>query len=325
VYDFLLSADLMVPDPDATMRRLADALGLPDLSKAFRQDYPNHSYVAWFAPVNEDLAIAPTRLEPQGHKDIAKPSDPLFPPFLHHLIEFQGPARPIKTHATVLITRRFGELMEKLERRKLPFRVAPWSDEMPFDRIWVGVTGNDPYYEPWVDGGLVVEVLGYDSWPVAARLPERTWDVPAPQLVDPAPGELIRITERGMLVRDLDDTLRRLSLHLDWEPAGPVEDFPVEGYRRARMHFGLANSATISLMQPTRYESETGRYLATWGPGAYHIRIAANGLGPKADDLASRGTAFTRLDDRADAGGSLLRVDPDAIGGALVEFVEYQA
>jgi hypothetical protein len=249
----------------------------------------------------------------------------LFPPFLHHLIELQGPARPIKTHATVLITRRFDELREKLLRRKLPFRVAPWTDEMPFDRLWVGVTGNNPYYEPSVDGGLVVEVLGYEDWPVAARLPEETWSVPAPQPVDPAPGDIIRIESRGYLVNDLDETLRLLSTNLDWEPDGPVEDVPEEGYRRAHMGFTLANSATVELIQPTRYEGETGRFLATWGPGPFHIRMSVHGLDAKADDLERRGTAFTRVGESRAVAGPRLLVDPAAVEGQRFELVEHAA
>src|SRR2546430_2586312 len=101
MYDFLLSADLMVPDPDATAALFAKALGVRDHPR-WRQAFPNHSYVAWFLRVHPSLAVAPTRLEPQGHRHVENPSDPFFPAFLQSLIDFQGAARPIKTHATVL-------------------------------------------------------------------------------------------------------------------------------------------------------------------------------------------------------------------------------
>ena len=320
MYDFLLSADLMVPDPDASVRLLVEKIGLPEPKPTWRQGFDNHAFVAWFARVHPSLAVAPTRLETQGHREHPNPSDPLFEPFLKHLLEWQGPARPMKTHATVLITRRLPELFEKLQRRKVPFRIAPGSKEMDFDRLWIGVTGNDPYYDPSFDGGLVIEVLPE----VGLFMPDAVWDDTPMQPIDPKPGEMIRIVSRGFLVQDLDDTLRVLSLNMDWEPEGPTDDIADEGYRRARMSFTLKNSSTFEIMQPTRYECETGRYLATWGPGPYHVRIAVNGVDAKAADLDERGTPYVRLPETSAVDGPRLRVDPAAVEGAIIEFVEWQ-
>lgn len=317
MYDFLLSADLMVPDPDATAAVLVKALGVKE-HPGWRQGFGNHSYVAWFLRVHPSLAVAPTRLEPQGHLDVENPSDPFFEPYLNSLIDFQGPARPIKTHATVLVTRRFGELVERLVRRRLPFRIAPRSPEMPFDRLWVGVTPENPRYSPEVDGGLCVEILPIEP----LQMPAETFQVPPPAPRDAAPGEMVRIVSRAFLVRDLDKTLRRLSTNLDWEPAGPVEVIEDEGYRRARMAFALPHSATVELIEPVRWSSETGTFLHTWGPGPYAIRIAVNGLEAKADDLEARGTGFSWRPESPAVGNRRIVVDPVALDGVLIEFVE---
>jgi hypothetical protein len=189
---------------------------------------------------------------------------------------------------------------------------------MPFDRLWVGVTGNDAHYEPSVDGGLVVEVLS----DAGLRLPPAIWEIPPPQPEGLGPGDMMRIVSRGFLVSDVDDVLRRLSLNLDWEPAGPVQDVPEEGYRRARMAFGLPHSSTVEIMQPTRFHSAAGRYLATWGPGPYHIRILVNGVDAKAADLDERGTRYSRLPETSAVEGPRLRVEPADVEGALFEFVE---
>lgn len=318
MFDLLLHADLMVPDPDVTMPRLVDAIGFPAPKPHWRHAFPTHSYTSWYARAHPSLAVAPTRLNPQGLvRGVENPVDPCFEPFLESVLDFQGRARPIHTHATVLVTDRFEQVVERLRRRALPFRIAPRDAEMPFDRLWVGVTPEDPTYRPTVDGGLIIEIL-----PLAPlQLPAETFLDPPPVPLAAAPQDMVRITSRGFLVRDLDRTVRLLSTNLDWEPVDPIEDFPVEGFRRARMGFGLAHSAVVDIMQPTHANGEVGRYVATWGPGPYHIRIAVHDLTAKAEDLRDRGTRFEELP--ADAScGPRIRVAPEDVDGALFEFEE---
>lgn len=318
MYNLLLHCDLMVPEPDDTMSLLERAIGVPEPKLHWRHAFPNHSFRSWYARVHPSLAVAATRLNPQGLvRGVEKPADPLFEPYLESLLDFQGRARPLHTHATVLITSRFDELVESLLRRGLPFCIAPHDPEMPMDRLWVGVTPDDPVYRPTVDGGLMIEILPLEP----LLLPAATFDDPPPQASDPQPGDMIRISSRGFIVRDLDRTLRLLSRNLGWEPVEPVTDFPTEGFRRARMGFQLPNSATVDLMQPISGGSEVGRYAATWGPGPYHIRIAVNDLDAKADDLKHRGTRFHDVPPTASC-GRRLRVEPADLGGALFEFEE---
>jgi hypothetical protein len=315
--DFLLSADLMVPDPDGHTKLLVERLGILEHPN-WRQGFASHGYVAHFLRVHKSLAVAPTRLEPQHHWDVEKPADPIFSDYLDSLHEFQGRFRPIKTHSCVIATDGIEELIEKLHRRRLPFRLAPIDDRLAWERLWVGTTPEQPRYRPVVDGGLCLE------WhPIAPlQMPEDTFGDITPQPRDPQPGQMIRIVNRSFLVRNLDETLRLLDTNLDIVPSGPVELFEAEGYRRARITFTVGHSATLDLIEPVRWACDTGRYLATWGPGPYYIRIAVNGLDAKAADLEARQTRFRRVDDSEAVGGSYLQVDPDELDGTHIEFVE---
>lgn len=152
MYEFLLSADLMVPDPDAHAALLVKRLGILERAD-YRQAFPTHGYIAHFLRVHKSLAVAPTRLEPQHHVDVAEPVDPIFAEYLDSIDEFQGRYRPVKTHSCVIACSDMEGLIEKLHRRKLPFRVAPIDERLAWERVWVGTTPEQPRYTPIVDGG----------------------------------------------------------------------------------------------------------------------------------------------------------------------------
>lgn len=320
MFDLLMSADMMVPDPDGMAELLIAKLGIHGHPR-WRQAFADHPYIAHFLRVHKSLAISPTRIEPQWHLDKPNHGDPMFHDFLESLKAYQGAHRPMLTHSIVLTlpSARLSVLVDKLVRRKQRFRLAQITPDMPFDRLWLGVTPEDPRYEPSVDGGLCIEVMANEP----LQLPADTFAVPAPQVVDPQPGQMIRVSARGYLVRDLDDTLRRVSSNLDWEPNGPVQELGEEGYRKATMGFGLANSATLDVIEATKWSSDAGRYLHAWGPGPYYIRIAVHGLQAKAEDLRARGTRFTWVESCQAVGGrSLIRVDPADVRGQVFEFHE---
>ncbi|MDB5869700.1 MAG: hypothetical protein JWP96_2032 [Polaromonas sp.] len=320
MFDLLMSADMMVSDPDGMAELLISKLGIHGHPR-WRQAFADHPYIAHFLRVHKSLAISPTRVEPQWHLDKPNLGDPMFHDFLDSLMAYQGEHRPMLTHSIVLTLPkdRFSALVDKLMRRKLRFRLAQRTPDMPFDRLWLGVTPEDPHYEPSVDGGLCIEVMCNEP----LQLPPETFAVPAPQLPNPEPGQMVRVSARGYLVRDLDETLRRVSANLDWEPSGPVQALEQEGYRKATMKFGLANSATLDVLEATRWNSDAGVYLNSWGPGPYYIRIAVNGLEAKADDLRTRGTRFSWIEASEAVGGkSLIRIDPTELRGQLFEFHE---
>lgn len=320
MFELLMSADMMVADPDGMTELLVAKLGIHKHER-WRQAFADHPYIAHFLRVHKSLAVAPTRVEPQVHLDKPNPGDPMFHDFLESLRDYQGRHRPMLTHSIVLATLgpKFDVLMEKLMRRRLRFRMAQRTPDMSFDRMWMGVTPENPRYEPSVDGGLCIEVMPIEP----LQMPPEVFATPAPQARNPAPGEMIRVSARGFLVRDLDETLRRCSSNLDWEPAGAVESLGRDGYRRATMRFTLPNSASLDVIEATRWNSEAGVYVNTWGPGPYYIRIAVNGLAAKAEDLRSRGTLFDWIEDSEAAGGKpLIRVDPAQLNGQLFEFEE---
>lgn len=320
MFDLLMSADMMLPDPDGMADLLSVRLGIHQHPR-WRQAFDDHPYIAHFLRVNKSLAIAPTRIEPQWHLDRPNAGDPFFHDFLQGLSAFQGPHRPMVTHSVVLAlrTEKMEHLIERLARRHLPFRLAQRTAAMDFDRLWIGVSPENIQYEPSVDGGLCIEVMGIEP----LQLPPETFAQPPVQPVDPSPGDMIRVTARGFLVRDLDDTLRRCSLNLDWEPEGAVDALNQEGYRRARMPFSLTNSARLDIIEPTRWNSDAGRYIHTWGPGLYYIRISVHDLAAKAEDLRARGTGFEWVEaSEAVDGKPLIRVDPRSVRGQIFEFEE---
>lgn len=313
----LLSADFMVSDPDQHAKVLVERLGVHG-HPHWRQAFDSHGYVAHFLRVHKSLAISPTRFETQHHREVDKAADPVFAEYLDSLHEFQGRHRPMKTHACVIATDDIAGIIEKVHRRRLPFRVAPIDEHLPFERLWVGTTPEQPRYRPVVDGGLCLEFI-----PLAPlQLPPGLFAETPPEPRDLADGDMVRIVSRAFLVRDLDETLRLLDTNLDLVPSGPVEMFPDEGYRRARFTFSTPRSATLDLIEPVRWDCESGKYLGTWGPGPFYTRIAVNGLAAKAADLDERQTGYTWHDGGPAVGGPYLQVNQTDLDGTLVEFVD---
>lgn len=318
MYQLLLSADLMVHDADHMAELLVSKLGIAGHPN-WRQAFPGHPYVAHFLRAHKSLAVSPTRIEPQGHLDAPNAGDPMFPAYLKSVGDFLGQDRPVKTHATVLVTDDMEGLVDRLIRLQAPFRLARLTPEMPFDRLWVGCTPERPEYEPSVDGGLCIEVI-----PLAPiQMPELAFSTPPPEPRDAKPGDMVRVVGRGYLVRDIDDVLRRLSCNLGLEPTQPVRDVSSEGYRLAKIGFGLPHSATLDLIEPTKWGGEAARYLHNWGPGPYYARISVIDLQAKAEDLRSRAVAFEWRDHSEAVGGAMIRVDPAELDGAIFEFVEH--
>lgn len=315
-YEMLLSADMMVPDPDAMTDLLVSKLGIHSHPR-WRQAFDNHPYIAHFLRVQKSLAIAPTRIEPQVHLDRPNPGDPLFHDHLKGLERFQGHHRPVLTHSIVLVAWRdkMNQLIQRLHERKVRFRLAQRTPEMEFDRLWLGVRPEDPQYEPSVDGGLCIEFIPLEP----TQMPAEVFNSPPPRVQDPNPGELLRVTARGFIVRDLDFTLAKLADNLDWLPDS-VEDLPGEGYRRARMGFTIGHSAALDIVEPTQWDSPTGLYLNNWGPGPHFIRIGVHDLSAKADQLREQQIGFEWVEHcDAVSGKPLIRINPAELEGQIFE------
>ena len=90
------------------------------------------------------------------------------------------------------------------------------------------------------------------------------------------------------------------------------------------MGFRLPHSASLDVVEPTRWDSETGLYLHNWGPGPHFTRIAVSGLAAKAEALKSKGVKFTWVEESDAVGGrALIKVDPAELEGQVFEFEEY--
>ena len=321
MYDLLLSADMMVPDPDGMANLLTDKLGIYQHAK-WRQAFDNHPYIAHFLRVHKSLALAPTRVEPQWHLDKPNPGDPFFHEHLEGLMDFQGRNRPMITHSVVLTmpNAKLGELVERLQRRKQAFRLAQITPEMPFHRLWMGVTPENCQYRPDTDGGLCIEVIPTE----APMFPPEVFGDKCPEPEGLTDGDMVRVTRRGFLVRDLSDTLQKASANIGLEPSEPLRMLDDEGYQLARIGFRARHSATLDVIQPTQWDSQAGLYLHNWGPGLYYIRIAVQGLKARAERLKEKGVKFTWIEEsEAVNGGSLIKVDPAELGGQVFEFEEY--
>jgi hypothetical protein len=319
MFELLLSADMMLEDPDGMADLLESKLGIYK-HENWRQAFDNHPYIAHFLRVHKSLAVSPTRVEPQWHLDRPNPGDPMFHDFLESLKKHQGAHRPMITHSIVLAMHgsKFNDFVEKLVHRKLPFRMAQRTPEMPFDRLWLGATPEDPIYTPGVDGGLCIEVMPTEP----LQMPAETYAETPAEPRNSKPGDMVRVTARGFLVRDLDHTLACLSNNLDWE-ASSVDNIKGEGYRRAVMPFTVANSAALHVIEPTQWDSEAGLYINNWGPGLYYIRIGVNDLAAKAEDLKQRNVKFTWIEQSDATGGRpLIKIDPSELRGQLFEFEE---
>ena len=144
MFDLLMSADMMLDDPDQMADILVKKLGIHGHPN-WRQAFDGHPYIAHFLRVHKSLAVAPTRIEPQCHLDQPNLGDPMFHDFLESLKAYQGAHRPMMTHSIVLAARgdKFDLLVEKLMRRRLRFRMAQRTADMPFDRLWLGATPED--------------------------------------------------------------------------------------------------------------------------------------------------------------------------------------
>jgi hypothetical protein len=308
VIEAMVSADLMVADVDAVVRRLVDALGLPEPRPAWTHEHPGYTYKAVFCRVHPTLRVAPTLIEviAPAPAEGEPPRD--IPPVDQNMAAYaraQG-NRPVLTHATVFASSAFDEVRQRLQREGIRHRVEPPTPELPFDRLWIGTTPDDPFgYDASCDGGLFVEVVPLPALHLPAAAP----------IEDPRPGTMVRVVSRRFLVPDLDATLAALRRALGWPGDVDVVDAP-DG-RSVLLQPALLHSAALHLVQPV--SGRLADFAAAHGHGAHAIRIGVVGLGAKLDDLRRRDTGWTSLSDGA------VEVDPAALDGAVVELAELDA
>ncbi len=298
--DCMFSADLMVEDTVKTANLLVERIGIPQWRPTWTDSRVDHLlYLRAYHPFSQ---AAPTLIE------IIQPS-PALP-----ATKGQQADRPIKTHATVFVTKAFPEVIANLDSKGLRY----WQMPDPGDglaRLFTGVASFEVdtpghTYEATVDGNTFMEVISWEGTALARREP-----IP-PELSD---GLITRVLARSYLVPDIDQTLHQLHEILAWEEAArsPSDNDDV---RFAVLQPGLNTSAALELIQPRTTTGRHGEFFARWGPGPHAIRFGVHGLDAKAQDLRQRGTGYQECG--TPAGERVLLLDESLLDGVIVELIE---
>jgi hypothetical protein len=223
--------------------------------------------------------------------------------------------RPAKAHSTPITVADVAVVAAGVAARGARHRLDPPIDELPFLRLWMGYTADEPTtYRADSDAGLRLEFIPTAGLglPAAAAEPRATVDA-AERRHD---GGFVGIAARLFTTDDLDATMATIARTFEWSPAAIVDDGA--GTRRARYGFAYERSAVLEVVQPAPGTTEH-EHLKRWGSGPYGIRLTVDGLDVKADDLRARGTSFIVVE-RADA--PVIIVDPAATAGTHFELVD---
>jgi len=186
--------------------------------------------------------------------------------FLESLKEYQGRHRPMLTHSIVLALH--GDKFDASGRKTYASAasVPDGRNVLPTCLSTVcgwGASPEKPVYDPIVDGGLCIEVMPMEPLqmpPIRSRCLRHSRAIPSPAI-------WCGFLRAAIWVRDLNETLRRCSANLDWEPSGPVE--LIEGRRPIAVRaWALAwpIAPRWDIIEATRWNSEAGLYLKQLGP-----------------------------------------------------------
>jgi hypothetical protein len=295
---------------------MIDSIGLPEPSPGSYVDYEESGWDCVFPVVNRARSVGPTRIEVIGPKRFSgTPAESRG----QSIADVQG-NKPCKTHGIVVATQELDRLHEHVQRLGVRHWLEiPVHDKTPFPRLWTGVTADEPCrYLPDDDAGLMFEFIPSDS----AAFTPKLFQTPAPEPVDPTPGQMIRVLSRAFIVDDIDGALQTLSKNFLWEPEGSVIEDRSAGYRSVVMSRNFVQGAALKLVEPLDAENPVGEYAAKWGSGPFTIRVAVHNLEAKCDDLSLRGTPFV---ERAptDYEPARLLIDPAATASMPFEFVEF--
>jgi hypothetical protein len=298
--DCMFSVDLMVDDTVETANLLVERLGLPPLRPTWTDSTVDQlAYLRAHHPFSQ---AAPTLIE------IIKTSPGL------PATAGQSTDRPVKTHATVFVTKTYRDVVANLEAKGLRHFDMP-SPGDGLSRCFAGVENLQPgtegnTYDANVDGNIFMEIISWEGTGLATRdaIPQELGD-----------GDITRVIARSYLVANLDRALQQLQESLQWDEAGR-KAFEGSGIRFAILQPLMPASASLELIESTSLSGKYREYFSRWGVGPHAIRFGVRGLDAKAEDLTARGTRFD--EDSTPAGQRVLLVDESQLDGIIVEFAE---
>lgn len=305
-----MSADISTAEPDGIATAIVEAFGLPEIRPTWIHDTPDAGVKTYFVRPHLDRSNAPTTIEVIGRHPNGRWSAGL-----RAIHELQGD-RPMKTHATVFGVAEIESYAERLDRLGVGYRFDPGLDgPLPFPKLWVGQDERNGVttYDGTHDVGLVVELI-----PTAPlRLPP---DAHAPPAIVAGDGAVVRVAARSFIVDDVDTATAVLERTFGWEPAGDASTSQVDQARVVSYRGLLPGSGALELLQPVG-AGPVATHHARYGPGAYRITLAVNGLAAAADALDERSIRYD-LAQGDDAEPARLRADPACISSMVFDLVE---
>jgi hypothetical protein len=314
VFDFLVSADLLIDDFSSAVDTMQARLGFGDPKPRWYSGGEGRGFEVVFLRADPRLQASPTRLEVMA----ARAVDPDLPapqtlPHMPGLRRAQD-AAPVRTHGTVFAVSDMDDAIERVRRGGYRHWLDAANELMPHHRLWVGISEEEK--DVWIpedDGGLLIELVESVTIP---GVMDSAGDSP-PQSALPA-GAMTRIAARRWLVPDVDKSISNLHATFDCS-TGPVTHM-ADGSRTAPIICAHPRSAVVDLVQPGPGTPEA-ELVAVHGPLPWTIVIAVNDLAAKADDLRARQTPFAQVDDDV-TGTPALAPEPSATFGVPFEFVQ---
>lgn len=314
MFDFLVSADLLIDDFPSAVDTMLTRLGFGDPKPQWYAGGEGRGFDVVFLRAQPRLAGSPTRLEVMAANTV----DPSLPapqtlPHMPGLRRAQDDA-PVRTHGTVFAVSDMEEAIERVRRGGFRHWLDAANDLMPHHRLWVGVSEEEKdVWVPGDDGGLLIELVESVTIPGVVESAEEP-----PHPSDLPPGAMTRIAARRWLVPDVDQSVARLHATFDCS-IGPVTHTS-DGSRTASIICAHPRSAVVDLVEPTPGAPQAG-FVAARGPLPCTIVVAVNDLAAKAHDLEARLTPFTHVDDSV-TGLPALAPDPATTLGVPFAFVE---
>lgn len=316
MFDLLVSADALVPDVQGTAERLGHALDLPALQRSWVQEDKDWQFRVYWLRSQSDRASAASLLEIIGpHPESGWHST------LRHAFDAQG-ARPMKTHATVVSVSDMPSHLARLDAAGIPYRYSPSSEFMPFDRLWIGQSGDESQgeisYDPKFDNGMWIELLSSEPLPGLPHMevPQIAKAKAAVAAADAHADGFLRVVSRTFLVPHLEAAVETLERTLDWRPSSSYAD-PASGDRIAAYGGMTPGGAQLEMMQPGP-GAEADAHMAQFGPGAYRITFGVGDVRARSARLEKKGVPFRPLSGN---GKERLRIDPAALNGLIVELI----